>query len=219
MTIRARIIAVFIFLIANAIFAGLGFRLGLGQFVPQDSMIHDAYANAYMADIRYSLQEPFFVTGGALLYNVHNTSLPVSISGSTDLTIGAYKIRLDALGVYGGVGVGKLLGKAGTGVFPYACAAAGFISPVVSQRVEYYNDGDTTTTFYDTQEGRKWAFLATPYAGVEVRFAGIGFFVQGNYIWGNTVSYDAHEINGIEVMPAGEITPSGWILYIGVVID
>lgn len=208
-----------LFTIASPAFAVLGFRVGGGQFVPQDSIVKEAYANAYMADIRYSLHEPFFVSGGALLYNVHNSLIPITLSGSTDITVGAYKIRLDGFGAFAGVGVGKLLGKAGTGVSPYACAAVGFISPVISQRFEYYVEGDTTSTFYDVKEDRNWAFLATPYVGVEVRFAGIGVFVQGNYLWGNCVDYEAHEVNGIEVLPAGSITPSGWILYVGVVID
>lgn len=213
-------ICIILFLaITGPALAVIGFRAGAGQFVPQDSMISEAYANAYLADIRYSLGEPFFISGGALLYNVHNSYIPITLSGSTDMRVGAYKIRLDGFGAFAGVGVGKLLGKSGTGIYPYACAAVGFISPVISQRFEYYVDGDTTTTFYDTRDDRNWAFLATPYAGIELRVLGIGVFVQGNYLWGNSVSYEAHEVNGIEVFPAGKITPSGWILFVGVVID
>ncbi len=215
-----RLIWIGIFLTTiSPVIAGLGFRIGGGQFVPQDSIIKEAYANAYIADIRYSLNEPFFVSGGALLYNVHYASIPITLEGSADLTVGSYKIRLDAFGAFAGVGIGKFMGKAGTGVYPYACAAVGFISPVISQKLEYYTEDDTASTFYDTREDRNWAFLATPYAGIEVRFAGIGVFVQGNYLWGNCVEYDSHVVNGVEILKAGKITPSGWILYVGIVVD
>ncbi|RKZ28912.1 hypothetical protein DRQ36_09745 [bacterium] len=211
-----------LFIVPSA-FAIFGIRAGLGQFVPEDSTIKDSYANAYTADLRFHLTEPFFITGGAVFYNVHSATLPVTVPASAedDLHIGSYKHRVDAFGVFAGVGIGKFIGKGGTGVYPYACAAAGFISPVVSQRVEYYTGDDTTTTLYqtETQKRRKWAFLLNPYAGVEFRIIGIGVFAQVDYLWGNSVEYDPVEIEGFEIFPGGELTPAGWLVYIGIVIE
>jgi len=199
---------------ANAI----SIRAGIGQFVPEDSTIKDSYANAYMADVRFYLSEPLFISGGALLYNVHSTELELSTPSPNggEVTVGSFKHRVDAFGAYGGIGIGKLIGGgAKSGLYPYACVAVGFISPVVSQRIEYTTEGEPTIAAADLQANRQWALMVTPHAGLEVRFLGFGAFAQVNYLWGNPVTYDPVEVEGVEIFEGGELTPSGWVIFVG----
>lgn len=211
-------IAIVFLVFLNSAMGFVGLRAGMGQFVPADSTIKDSYANAFMADIRYNISQPLFVTLGAKFYNVHSTELPVEVVGS-DICVGSYKHRVDAFGVFAGIGIGKFMGDAGTGIFPYATAAAGFISPVVSQVVEYYHGCDTTYTYGYVEEERKWSFMVNPHAGIEVRMFGIGIFVQGDYFWATEVEYNEIEIDDTEIFSGGYLKPSGWAVYLGIVID
>ena len=202
-------------------FVGLGLRAGIGQFVPQDSTFEDSHANMYSFEVRYHLGKPFFLQAGTKMINVDKANLPITASPAHDATIvlGAYEHRLDALEAYGGIGLGHLLGKASTGIYPYILGSAGFISPIVSQRVEYYVDGDTTTSMFHVQEERRWASMVDLSAGVEAKIIGIGVFVQGDYILGRSVSYEPVVIDGVELFPGGQIEMVGWAISIGISID
>ena len=215
------LLAVGLFILAGSASAFFGLRAGIGQFVPEDSTFKESYANAYSFDVRYHISEPLFVSGAAKFYNVHAATVPIAMVGDPgpDIEIGAYKHRLDAVMASAGIGIGKLLGKGGIGFYPYACLTAGVISPVVSQQVEYYACGDTIGTLYAPERERRWAVLANPYAGLEIRFLGIGVFAQADYIYGNNVTYDPVKMEGVEIFPGGELAPSGWAVYVGIVLD
>ncbi|MCK5833575.1 hypothetical protein KAH81_07890 [bacterium] len=199
----------------------IGLRAGIGQFVPLDSTFEDTYANSYLFEGRFSFHEPIFIQAGTKLINVHNASIPIITdpSISAPLTLGAYKHRLDAIGIYGGIGLGFELGNGGTGLFPYISADIGLISPLISQRIEYYMDGDTSATIYKVQQERHWAYMASLSAGLEVRVIGIGIFIEGDYMKGRAVDYDAITIDGIELFPGGTIETNGWSIFVGVSID
>ena len=213
---------IFAIILPVSVFCDIGIRAGLGSYFASDTLFKEAYANAYMAELRFHLNEIAFATGGVKIYNIHNKNVPIAMllpTGSSDITIGSYKHRVDALCIEGGVGAGTFFGKSKTGVYFYAQAAVGLISPLISQRIEYYTGTDTSTTFASFNKDRNWAFLFNPCVGIEGRFMGIGLFVQGDYLWGNSVKYDPVEVENIKVFPGGEITPSGWIIFVGVVID
>ncbi len=206
---------------AGSCFGFIGLRAGIGQFVPQDSTLKDSYANFYLFEVRYYLREPVFLQAGTKIINIHNATLPIVASPdpSYSITLGAYKHRLDALGAYGGIGFGYLLGNGATGIYPYASINGGLISPVVSQRAEYYMDSDTMLSMFHVQEERRWAAMANLSAGIELKVIGIGVFIQGDYILGNSVAYDPIEIEGVELFPGGKIEIAGWAVSIGITID
>jgi len=208
-------------LCAGYCYGFVGLRAGVGQFVAQDSLFKDTYANSYLFEVRFRLHEPLFIQGGTKLINIHNTSLPISANPdfSEPIQIGAYRHRLDAIGLYGGIGLGLELPEGGTGFFPYIADNGGVISPLVSQRVEYYMSGDTSSTMYKIQQDRHWTIFADISAGIEFRVIGIGVFVQGDYLIGRSIEYKSVSIDEIQVFPGGTIQISGWAIYAGITID
>lgn len=199
----------------------MGLRAGIGQFVPQDSVFKDTYANSYIFEMRFRVREPIFIQAGTKLINVHNKTLPIIADPELfqPIRLGAYRHRLDAIGLYSGVGLGFELPEGGTGLYPYVSANLGVVSPLVSQRLEYYMNSDTSSTLYKIQQERRWSMIADLSAGIELRVIGIGIFIQGDYIMGTPVEYKSVELNEIEVFPEGEIDISGWALYFGISVN
>lgn len=199
----------------------IGIRAGIGSYFASDTLFKGIYANAYMAELRVHLNDITFATGGIKITRCHNKSVPIAMLQPTgeNLSIGSYKHRVDALFAGVGIGAGKLLGEGKMGIYLYGQVSSGILSPLISQQIEYYKDDDTTTMFASIDRDRNWAFVLNPAVGVEGRVLGIGIFLELDYLWGNSVNYDPVELENKRVFSGGKISPSGWMIFAGIVID